>query len=643
MSLSSAAENNSPAPCAANAVSPPAPNGQLSSALYLSSLGWAVFPIHNPIPGGCSCRSTQCSRIGKHPRTTHGHMDATTAPQQIREWWAQWPNANIGVATGAGSKLVVIDVDPRHGGGETLAELERQRGPLPATVESLTGGGGRHLLFRHPGGLIKSGTNVLGPGIDVRGDGGYIVVPQSTHESGKNYEWDKKHHPSKIPLADLPAWILDRIANKRHATIDRNSTQADPLVVPVGQRHSYLTSIAGTMRCRGMCAIEIEGALLAISRGRGWDQAKDPVPDAEVQRIARDIGAKPVGIQRISGPPDPIRFESVQNLLMTPPPKPASLIGDGLVMPGGLGVIAGAPGLGKTWGVLDLLLSAAAGKPWLGVETLPVKLCRAAYVGLELPPYLVCERLSKVRDLRQSLDQSFLPDLASAHVLSYAPRNLMNLSSQGGRDFLKKSVEGLHLDLVIIDPLSRVHNADENDAKEMGQVLAALDDIRGATGAALVLVHHTRKSPPGKRGAEDLHSVRGSGRIISDAQTVLLMTRRRGQLVLQIVKCNCGPAIDEIWLTANSSGCLLRVEPPISLPAGRSTNLAWVLQAAQQAGSKGFTISDLTKLSGAPAVRRDTLKRYCETLADRGDLGWNKKPGRGSRWSFRQAQIGNEG
>jgi bifunctional DNA primase/polymerase-like protein len=111
---------------------------------------WLVFPLHTPHDGSCSCGRRGCANIGKHPRTPNGLKDATTDPELISRWRGMWPDANRGVRTGAESGIVVLDVDPRHGGDDSLHELEREHGEVPATIECLTGGGGRHIYFQAP-------------------------------------------------------------------------------------------------------------------------------------------------------------------------------------------------------------------------------------------------------------------------------------------------------------------------------------------------------------------------------------------------------------------------------------------------------------------------------------------------------------
>jgi hypothetical protein len=192
-------------------------NVPLQAALLYASLGWRVFPCHTPIKNGCSCGKS-CDNIGKHPRTEHGYLDATTDAPQIRAWWEQWPRANIGIATGGDSGIVVLDIDPDKGGALSLDDLLAQHEPLPDTIESLTGGGGRHIMFAHPGIAIKSSGGELGAGLDSRGDGGYIIAPPSLHKSGKRYEWEASSHPLDVPLAPMPTWLVELTRKADNAT-----------------------------------------------------------------------------------------------------------------------------------------------------------------------------------------------------------------------------------------------------------------------------------------------------------------------------------------------------------------------------------------------------------------------------------------
>jgi len=168
--------------------------------------GWSVVPLHTVARGACSCGDPSCPAPGKHTRIAwKRRMRDPADTAQVRRWWRRWPGANVGVVTGAVSGLVVLDVDPRNGGGESLAVLEGIHGPVPHTVESLTGGGGQHLYFRHPGTGVPC--RPIAPGLDVKGDGGLVVSPPSAHLSGRLYAWEAGCAPGDVPLADLPRWL----------------------------------------------------------------------------------------------------------------------------------------------------------------------------------------------------------------------------------------------------------------------------------------------------------------------------------------------------------------------------------------------------------------------------------------------------
>jgi hypothetical protein len=175
-------------------------------ALGLARRDWPVLPCHHADGGRCSCGDADCTSVGKHPRTRHGLHQATTDARTIRRWWRQWPDANIGVRTGtapAGAGVIVIDVDPAHGGEESLARVQREHGDLPATLEAVTGGGGRHLWFAHPGITVPNSVGRVGAGVDVRGDGGYVLVSPSRHASGGRYRW------IEVPVVPMPSWLLE--------------------------------------------------------------------------------------------------------------------------------------------------------------------------------------------------------------------------------------------------------------------------------------------------------------------------------------------------------------------------------------------------------------------------------------------------
>jgi len=167
----------------------------LESALEYANQGWRVIPI---LPGE------------KRPALTRWTEQATTDAHTIKEWWDGHDDYGVGIATGPGSGFWVLDVDDY----ESFRDLELRYEALPATRTSITGSGGYHFLFRWPddGRDIRNDAGKrLGPGLDVRGDGGQIVAPPSLHPSGRAYEWDAGE-PDEI--SEAPEWLLDLVTMK---------------------------------------------------------------------------------------------------------------------------------------------------------------------------------------------------------------------------------------------------------------------------------------------------------------------------------------------------------------------------------------------------------------------------------------------
>lgn len=175
--------------------------------------GWFVAPIYEVnSDGSCAC-GQDCGNPGKHPRLGRRYEPSNDI-DQIREWWRRWPLANVGFFPGP-SDLVVLDIDPRNGGDDTLADLEREFGELPECPTSLTGGGGLHLFFKRPQNIVELPSGVPGPGFEVKADKGYLILPPSRHTSGKGYAWDSGRDLADTPLPELPTWIVELLGNRR--------------------------------------------------------------------------------------------------------------------------------------------------------------------------------------------------------------------------------------------------------------------------------------------------------------------------------------------------------------------------------------------------------------------------------------------
>lgn len=240
-----------------------------AAARYLAR-GWSVLPLQ---------------RGDKRPLLRWEALQQTHPdPTTLAQWFAQWPGANIGIVTGEISNLIVLDVDPKHGGDDSLKELERRFGTLSDTVEAHTGGGGRHLYFTHPGGFVPNRAG-LAQGVDLRGDGGYVVAPPSLHPSGQLYAWARGRSPEEMAPAALPRWLLFA---RRGLRARRSLADWRLLVhegVEEGERNSTIASLTGHLLWHGVdpqVALEL---LLAWNRVR----CRPPLDDDEVARVVASI------------------------------------------------------------------------------------------------------------------------------------------------------------------------------------------------------------------------------------------------------------------------------------------------------------------------------------------------------------------
>jgi hypothetical protein len=234
-----------------------------------------VLPLHTRSGESCSCGNEGCTRQGKHPRISGGHHRASVDSATIDRWFTAWPDANVGIAC-AKSGWVVLDVDPRNGGDQTLAKLIAELGPLPTTLTARTGGGGQHLVFRLPSGTRFAGQ--LGLGIDLKVNG-YIVVEPSVTTSP--YQWVTSIDQ---PIAQLPAMWLARLAPTGTTGPGRRPRAAheSEMPIPEGRRNTTLHKRASSMRRAGFSGAAITAAIAAENH----TCCRPPLPDSEVRSIA---------------------------------------------------------------------------------------------------------------------------------------------------------------------------------------------------------------------------------------------------------------------------------------------------------------------------------------------------------------------
>ncbi len=248
-------------------------NERLAEALRLARLGFRVIPL---------------KERDKRPLIEDWPNRATWDEATIRGWWAKWPNANIGIATGRyrDGYFCVLDFDPRNGGN-----WYDDVGPdiLPPTWVVHTGGGGRHYYYKTPK-LLRSAK--LGAGVDLKGDGGYVVAPPSVHPNGERYGWEVGAGPGEKPFADVSEWVLREVAGEAQSAGDGKEGAGlalwrMPPPIPKGMRHNYLVSLAGALWGAGVKEAEIEAVLWGAIELFETREDFDPV--AEIGGIIKGL------------------------------------------------------------------------------------------------------------------------------------------------------------------------------------------------------------------------------------------------------------------------------------------------------------------------------------------------------------------
>ena len=242
-------------------------NKLLDAAIeYATKYKWAVFP---------------CSPTSKKPLTPHGCKDAKKSVGAIKAWWERWPDASIGIATGSVSGLIVIDEDLDEDKGlngyEEVSEWERINGALPATVQCITGRGGYHLYYQYDGTDIKNRAGIL-DGVDVRGEGGYVIAPPSMHPNGTEYQWEDA--PDEVDLAPIDATVRKFLFGeneKTRATADFKL----PDRIQSGERNDTLFRLACSMQSQGLP----DAAIMAALEQTNQNACDEPVSDAELTTI----------------------------------------------------------------------------------------------------------------------------------------------------------------------------------------------------------------------------------------------------------------------------------------------------------------------------------------------------------------------
>lgn len=483
---------------------------KLQHALALAARGFAVFPIK---PGA------------KSPPLLNGWpQKATSDPDEIRSFWLAVPEANVGVHC---KDLVVLDVDPKKGGDDAVAALDAIYG-IPDTLVARTPSGGRHMYFR--GGPVANGVDVLGRGLDVRSTGGYVVAPGSETQDG-SYAWE---HDREI--APAPEWLVLKLGTVVPKTTTPASAVPDASAEVVERARQWLVGQLPAFEGQGgdartfavACGLRDQGVsqeqaleLMPLWNATcvpPWDEDALAVKIANAYRYAENpAGAKaalPSDFPVVEVPTRDVRKTALSRALSlsqfaNQEHRGAGYVVKGLLQRRSYASVYGAPGEGKTFVMLDLAYSVAAGRSWMEhkVHAGPV-----LYLAFEGTGGLV----KRAQALRQKYGQADVPLFIAGAS--------MNLRERAGREELGSLMAELPDKpvLVVVDTFARaLCGGDENSAQDVGAFNAAIAALIESTSACVILIHH-----PGKQKSS---GARGSSALLGALDTELEVDA--GQLI----------------------------------------------------------------------------------------------------------------
>jgi hypothetical protein len=510
----------------------------LAWARFYAGLGWSVVPVR---PG---------EKIPAIPWA--GFQQARPPMAQLDDWFTVG-GYGIGIVTGRVSGIFVLDFDG-EAGQDLLARLEREHGPLPVTPSALTPGGGVHIIFQHPGTAVPTRKNLL-PGMDVRGDGGFIVAHPSLHRTGRRYEWDSDAHPEDVDMAPAPSWVLDLVLQASSSgastgTAIIHAAQPGPLGLPTSViadgRESYMRdTILAVLRAmrdqlgRLPTADELFAEVwpqysrkVDLTRpGRGADEVMakirytlrrvDAGAVAALQPLAWSPGASPAAGAQTPPTACPLVFPTLDIAALSSMPPVEWLIDD-IITAEGFGITYGPPASLKSFLLISWALHIASGTPWLDHK---VRQGGVLYVAGEGVRGMGRRVRAWLR--HHGLEGVDLPfRLLPASVNLNDPEQLARLVRTA---VATAADEGTPIAMVVIDTVARaIPGADENSAQDMGRFVAAIEQIKVQVACHVHGVHHSGKDPD--RGA------RGSSALLGAVDTMIRVTRDEDRVAVEVEK-----------------------------------------------------------------------------------------------------------
>jgi hypothetical protein len=466
----------------------------LTAAVEYAGLGWSVHPL----PAG--------SKKADTPWAERQRVRLT--PEEVAALWAARPNANIAIITGGVSRLVVVDVDTSHG-GDPAPFLGTT--PLVARTRS----GGWHLYYKHPGRRVQSvaSPSKAHPGVDVRGDGGYVVAPPSRVAPG-SYCWEGPP-PSQELLAELPSYAVVEhlLAPPPPPAVQTQKVDTDWLSTvlshgaPIGEQRQQLTRLVGYFVRRGLPP-DVATALLVPHVAR-WKQDKSqPWTPHDIRELVDSIYSSDAGRGGGTAPEDVelLVYDRLDDFIERyETGEETPWVVEGWLPDQTVAMVSSPPGSYKTWLLCDLACSVASGDPFLGQYPVhspgPV-----LFVQQEDPRAKLAERFAIVNAGRQERKLGLTEP--TVYLYTTPPVYLVTDMSfkfdvPAARAALVQRLEELRPKLVILDPLYTAIGA-KNYMVEMTQHLTWVRRLRDRFACAFLFAHHTKKLNPevGDQGRE---------------------------------------------------------------------------------------------------------------------------------------------
>jgi len=416
-----------------------------------------------------------------------------TTEEEIKVWWSKWPDANVGIVTGAISSLVVIDLDTLDAKNklkETVSDFDFTTVPRSRT------GKGWQLFFKHPGVPIPNRAGII-PGLDVRGDGGYVVAPPSIHPNGKQYRWELPIE-GKLPALPLELFklISSPAANSGNGYRERFDTSRALAGVPTGQRDETLFKLACKLRGADVPLDMAESLILEAARNCE-PPFSDKIALEKVERAYRKYEPKgDVGRSAPSG------FSLIQAIDLVATEEPdTDWLWDGILPAGGLGLLVAKPKVGKTTLAFNLALAVAGGNDFLGRKT---KQSAVVYLALE-------EKRSEIRKKLKAAGET--PDRISFHFGSAPEKAIRKV-----RTLIQNTKAGL-LVVDVLQKLCRVK--DLNDYAQVTNTLEPLMATAREENCHILLTHHA-----GKTDRQDGDDILGSTALLGGVDTSIHIKKR---------------------------------------------------------------------------------------------------------------------